>query len=273
MAEPKISGAGCASDDLLRTNDSRRSHSSSDTSSRASSSTDEPEGPSEQHNGFGVDLEKGPSEQNTMGPAIRATTSSRVTRVQSITNRRAYDGRFNHPLSHQKTTEDVIVDFEGPDDPYHPLNWPFRKKAITTALYGFTTMGATLSSTIYSPIVPTIAQDYQVADEVSLLGISFTLAGFGLGPMLWGPISEMYGRKPAVFLPYFVGAMFAFACGASKDIQSILITRFFLGLFSSAPVSNTGGALADIWGPMQRATAIVFYAFAVVGGPIFGPGT
>jgi hypothetical protein len=35
----------------------------------------------------------------------------------------------------------VIVDFEGLDDPYRPLNWGFRKKAITTVLYGLTTMG------------------------------------------------------------------------------------------------------------------------------------
>lgn len=48
---------------------------------------------------------------------------------------------FNHPLSHTKTSTDVIVDFDGPDDPYRPLNWPFHKKAITTVLYGLTTMG------------------------------------------------------------------------------------------------------------------------------------
>lgn len=56
---------------------------------------------------------------------------------------------FNHPLSHTKTSTDVIVDFDGPDDPYRPLNWPFRKKAITTVLYGLTTMGATWASSMY----------------------------------------------------------------------------------------------------------------------------
>lgn len=49
--------------------------------------------------------------------------------------------RFTHPLSHTKTTEDVIVDFDGPDDPYRPMNWGFMKKAVTTVLYGLTTMG------------------------------------------------------------------------------------------------------------------------------------
>ena len=50
-----------------------------------------------------------------------------------------------------------------------------------------------------------------------------------------------------------------------------MLTRFFAGLFGSAPVTNTGGVLGDIWSPQQRGTAIVCYAFAVVGGPTIGP--
>ena len=67
-------------------------------------------------------------------------------RAQSIVSRirsrePGQTARFTHPLSHTKTSPDVIVDFEGPDDPYRPLNWGFGKKAVTTVLYGLTTMG------------------------------------------------------------------------------------------------------------------------------------
>ena len=79
-----------------------------------------------------------------------------------------------------------------------------------------------------------------------------------------------YGRKPAVLAPYFVAACFSFGTATAKDIQTVLLTRFFAGLFGSAPVTNTGGVLGDIWSPQQRGTAIVFYAFAVVGGPTLG---
>lgn len=80
-------------------------------------------------------------------------------------------------------------------------------------------------------------------------------------------IQNRYGRKPAVLIPYFIAICFSFGTAAGKDIQTILITRFFAGLFASAPVTNTGGVLGDIWSPRDRGTAIVFYAFAVVGGP------
>ena len=44
-----------------------------------------------------------------------------------------------HPLLYQSTGSDVLVDFGGEDDPYHPMNWSFRKEALTTVLYGLTT--------------------------------------------------------------------------------------------------------------------------------------
>lgn len=71
--------------------------------------------------------------------------------------------------------------------------------------------------------------------------------------------------------PYFIAGVFAFGTATAKDIQTVLITRFFTGFFGSAPVTNTGGVLGDIWSPQQRGAAIVGYAMAVVGGPTLGP--
>ena len=71
--------------------------------------------------------------------------------------------------------------------------------------------------------------------------------------------------------PYFIAAIFSFGTATAKDLQTIMITRFFAGFFGSAPVTNTGGVLGDIWTAEQRGAAIVGYAMAVVGGPILGP--
>jgi len=74
----------------------------------------------------GLDLEK----QDTETPSIRTNSSpnpasqtpARITRSQSLTRRDTNHGRFTHPLSHLKTSEVEIVDFDGPDDPYRPIN-------------------------------------------------------------------------------------------------------------------------------------------------------
>lgn len=123
----------------------------------------------------------------------------------------------------------------------------------------------------YSPGIPHIDSQFHIGEEVGTLGISLLLFGFGLGPLLWAPISEVYGRKVAVLAPYFVAAIFSFGTAAAKDVQTIMITRFFTGIFGSAPITNTGGVLSDIWTAEERGAAIVGYAMAVVGGPVLGP--
>lgn len=219
-----------------------------------------------------LDLEKAITITPSATPSTtNNATTHRVTRTQSLAKRHARDSTFTHPLAHARTANVVLVGFDGPDDPYHPLNWPLRKKVLTTTLYALVTMGATLASSIYSPAVRPIEQEFGASHEVALLGLALLLLGFAFGPLLWGPVSEVYGRKPGALLPYFVGAIFSLATGAAKDVPTILITRLFTGLFASAPVTNTGGVMADIWPATQRGTAIACYAFAVLGGPILGP--
>ncbi|KAF5874273.1 putative mfs multidrug protein [Botrytis fragariae] len=204
-------------------------------------------------------------------PVVDApSTPARITRSQSLT-RLGIQQKFTHPNSHLKTTDADVVDFDGADDPYQPLNWPFRKKLITTFVYGLFTMTSTWASSVYSPAIDQVATEFRVAPEVSLLGVSFLLLGFGFGPLLWAPLSEIYGRKAAVLTPVFISACFSFGSATAKDIQTLLLTRFFAGIFGAAPVTNTGGVLSDIWAPQSRGTAIVGYAFAVVGGPTIGP--
>jgi hypothetical protein len=198
-------------------------------------------------------------------------TLQRAQSALSTIRSRKPIGPFSHPLTYIPTGPDVVVEFDGPDDPYNPLNWAFRKKVITTVLYGFTTMGSTWASSVFSPAIKQVSSDFHVGTEVSTLGLSLLLFGFGLGPLLWAPLSEVYGRKPAVLIPYFLAAVLSFATATAKDIQTVLITRFFAGLFGSAPVTNTGGVLGDIWSAEMRGVAIVGYALAVVGGPVLGP--
>ena len=180
-------------------------------------------------------------------------------------------GNFAHPLAHKQTTVEELVDFDGPGDPYKPLNWPMEKKIITTVLYGLTTMGSTWASSVFAPGIPQISEQFHVSTTVATLGLSLLLAGFGVGPLLWAPLSEVYGRKIAVLVPYFIAACFSFGTAAAKDVQTIMITRFFAGFFGSAPVTNTGGVLGDLYNPGQRGIAMAGYALAVVGGPALGP--
>ncbi|GAB0136853.1 hypothetical protein EsDP_00005141 [Epichloe bromicola] len=208
------------------------------------------------------------SSATTTGSLVRAV-SRRDTVLSTLRSRPV--PRFTHPLAHVQTGEAELVDFDGPDDPYHPLNWVTRKKVFTTLLYGLTTMTATWASSAYSAGTDQIAKEFNVGTQVAVLGTTLFLFGFGIGPLLWAPLSEVFGRRPAVIAPMFVAICFTFGSATAKDFQTLMLTRFFCAFFASAPVTNTGGVLGDLYTPAWRGIAMAGYAMAVVGGPILGP--
>lgn len=107
---------------------------------------------------------------------------------------------LNQPPQGKPRAAPEIVDFEGPTDPYRPMNWPFRKKVITTLLYGLTTCWVTFASSIYSSGLGSISDEFHVGNEIAALGISMVLVGFGLGVLVWAPMGELFGRKWSILV-------------------------------------------------------------------------
>ncbi|MCJ1381519.1 hypothetical protein MMC17_004630 [Xylographa soralifera] len=164
-----------------------------------------------------------------------------------------------------------IVDFDGPGDAYNPINWTFCKKVYTSLLYSLTSVGSVWPSTAFAPANTEVANEFGVSAEVALLGTSLLLLGWAFGPLIWAPMSEVYGRKWPVLLPFLLSMVFSFATATAKDIQTVLITRFFTGFFGSAPITCTGGVFVDLWDASHRGTAIVGYTFCVCAIPSVVP--
>ncbi|KZM26874.1 transmembrane transport [Ascochyta rabiei] len=198
-----------------------------------------------------------------IGTPISTSLSRRDTTLSRLRTRTS-TAPFTHPLAHQQTAADVLVDFEGADDPYRPMNWPTKKKILTTMMYGLTTMTATWASSAYSAGTRQVAAEFDVGDQVAVLGTTLFLFGFGTGPLLWAPLSEVFGRKTAVLTPMFVAVCFSFGSATAKDFQTLMLTRFFGAFFASAPVTNTGGVLGDLFSPDWRALALAGYARPIV---------
>jgi MFS family permease len=71
--------------------------------------------------------------------------------------------------------------------------------------------------------------------------------GFGLGPVFWAPLSEIYGRNFAFMASYPVFVIFNVVGAVAPNIETILISRFIAGTFGSSPITNAGGQVSDMW--------------------------
>jgi hypothetical protein len=111
-------------------------------------------------------------------------------------------------------------------------------------------------------------RQHHIRSEGRSYEITFDSSRWAFGPLLWAPLSEVYGRKWPILVPVFISTVMSFGTAAAKDIQTVLITRFFNGFFGSAPITSTGAVFVDLWTPTQRGMAIVGYTFCVCGGPV-----
>lgn len=118
-------------------------------------------------------------------------------------------------------------------------------------------------SSIFSPAIPFFAEHFHIGREVGTLGISFYILGFATGPLFWGPMSELYGRRIPILVSVFGFTIFNIAVAVSKDVQTLMISRLFAGLFAAAPLAVVGAAYADIWDNEHRGNAITLFSLTV----------
>lgn len=62
---------------------------------------------------------------------------------------------------------------------------------------------STYSSSAPSPIIGVLVQEFGFSTEVATLTISLFVSGYCVGPLLWGPLSEQYGRRPIFIVSFF----------------------------------------------------------------------
>ncbi|OJJ42653.1 hypothetical protein ASPZODRAFT_155134 [Penicilliopsis zonata CBS 506.65] len=153
----------------------------------------------------------------------------------------------------QGTEEDPFVVEYQKDDPGNPMNWGSFRKWFITVIATISVFAVTLTSSAYSVSADQILEDFPVSDEVFTLGLSLFVLGFAIGPAVWGPLSELYGRRMLWVITHV--AMVAFLGGSA----------------GTSPLVNSGGTITDLFLPAQRGLAVTVYAVAPFLGPVLGP--
>lgn len=73
------------------------------------------------------------------------------------------------------------------------------------------------------------------------------ILGFAIGPMLLAPLSEYFGRNPIYIISWFILVIFQIPLALAPNIGTVIICRLIQGFGGSAPLTNTGGTVSDLW--------------------------
>ena len=164
--------------------------------------------------------------------------SRRATRQSALPLPAFGGGKAYPPLLPDR--EEYVVEFEGEGDPRHPFNWSRKRKLRIAGTLGFATFCSSFGSSIFSAGTLVVARQFGVSGEVGILGVSLYVLGFAMGPLLWGPLSELKGRRLPMLISMFGFTIFQFAVATAKDLQTIIICRFWAGFFAAAPLALVG---------------------------------
>lgn len=174
-----------------------------------------------------------------------------------------------------ETREDgtILVDWYTTDDPENPQNWLFGKKLIVLLQILMYTMGVYMGSAIYSPSIPGVMERFGVEIGAASLGLSMYVLAYGIGPLLFSPLSEIpiIGRNPPYIVSYAIFVILLIPTALVDNFNTLIALRFLQGFFGSPCLATGGATLQDVYSLLQLPYVLSLWAFAATCGPALGP--
>jgi DHA1 family bicyclomycin/chloramphenicol resistance-like MFS transporter len=122
------------------------------------------------------------------------------------------------------------------------------------------------------PAFPAMVRGLSLAEPNQIQYIISTfLAGTGIGALIYGPLSDRYGRKPILLIAVMGSAIASLACSFAPDFEIMLVMRFIHGLLAAAMGVLVISVIRDQFegDAMARRMSTIFLIFMIV--PIIAP--
>jgi len=159
----------------------------------------------------------------------------------------------------------------GDADPMNPRSRSKFHKWVVVIIVSASSLCVTCTSSIYTSTYAQIEKEFKISRIVATLGLSLFIMGLGIGPMLLGPLSEFFGRRPIYICSFSFFLIWIIPSAVAKNIQTMLIARFFDGLSGSAFLSVAGGTVGDMFNREDLELPMLIYTASPFIGPSIGP--
>ncbi|TFY76054.1 hypothetical protein EWM64_g7958 [Hericium alpestre] len=163
-------------------------------------------------------------------------------------------------LAEKRPDASYEVTLEPEDDPQQKSLF---RRWITVVVIAISAVCIACASSAAAFTEAGVTHAFGVSRVVSVLGVSLFVQGLGVGPLVVGPLSEVYGRQ----IIYKISLFLSFALTWPVAFAPNIVFRFLSGLFASSYFCVTGGSMSDMFNDAEVATPMAFNTIA----PFFGP--
>ncbi|MGB0468550.1 MAG: multidrug effflux MFS transporter [Pontibacterium sp.] len=140
------------------------------------------------------------------------------------------------------------------------------------ALMAFIMCLVALSTDTILPALPEMRHDLAVADVNDIqLTISVLFIGVATGQLIYGPMADVKGRRPTIFLGFFLFVIGSLVCYFSTSLEVMLVGRFLQGLGAAGPRIVTLAIVRDKYQGREMARVLSLIMTIFILCPIIAP--
>ena len=130
---------------------------------------------------------------------------------------------------------------------------------------------ASVNAVIFTPALPEIATYFGVSADTAGQTIAWFLIGYTFGQLIYGPIANRFGKKPALYggiLLQIISSLVCVASGAIHAYWLLILGRFFLALGSAVGLKMTFTLVHECYEPKKASKTVSYLmlAFAITPG-------
>ncbi|KAH8880655.1 MFS general substrate transporter [Thozetella sp. PMI_491] len=178
------------------------------------------------------------------------------------------------PIAPRKTKDGaILVDWYYSDDPENPQNWSNARRAVITAVICLYTFIVYMSSAIYTTSEQGVMEEFGVDETHAALGLSLFVLGYGVGPLIFSPLSELpsIGRNPVYIVTMFLFVIISIPAAVPHNYAGLMVLRFLQGFFGSPCLASGGASVGDMYSLLNLPYALIAWVSAAYCGPALGP--
>ncbi|KAI9172387.1 putative transporter AQR1 [Paramyrothecium foliicola] len=146
-----------------------------------------------------------------------------------------------------------------------------KRKAIIVSVLSFCAFLSPISSTSVLSATPEVASEYNTTGSVINASNAGYMALMGVSPIVWGPMSQVFGRRPITIITAILFFLLSLATALAPNLASFFVFRALSAFEGTAFILIGAACIGDIYRPTERGTAMGWFMSGTLIGPAFGP--
>lgn len=133
---------------------------------------------------------------------------------------------------------------------------------------------SSLVNDMYLPTMPAMMREFHTTPSMTQLGLTMTMIGLGIGSVIWGSLSDRYGRKPMLLWSLGAFAVATAVCVFSPSIHFFVVSRLFQGIGAGGAMVLSFSIPTDMYSGRRLAKIMAIVGaingIAPAGAPVIG---